>query len=673
MLAMVKGKTEHVPMNRCGPVSNRDSVTWSLPEGAVARLGRGKITDMAFLLDGECLAVTTDIGLWWYELTTMQPVALSETERGMVSAISCSPNGQRIATGNADGIVKIWEIQSQQCVLETGQRMLNHGIRQLIFSPDGYYLAASRSRAPISVWCAETGESIVEYPIEVRKAAGRMFYPICFSPNGTLLAYMSSEDTVSVMHLETSTSIARFTIHSARVARLIFSPCGQFLAASIQIKTGDRRNARIHVWNVHRGISEETPTKYGGYLAIPTYSPESTLKVADIHNDKVIIWNVDQSEKLGIFKHHGATRASRFSSDGQQFAIASSCNFHLWRESTPKIVAPLGHPGHSNSVVFTQQGRTLVSGHSEGSGIVFWNVAQKRAKQTLPANTELYYGKRWLAMSPSEEFLATNSFKTIEVWCVASGTHIATFTEPQSVGALAFSPTGKRFVSTMEDGALYVWDVSSWEKRYTLIGHTRFIRALAFHPDGRVLVSASEDKTARVWDVARGSFVTSLSLAPPLSPNLYKGNKKKIERVLKVGANEQKGHAREIWDITFSACGTFLAGGIANEIRLWDGTTYKTQMVILPPQGCERPFALVFSPCSQYLVSGSWWLPGRDKVSIRLWDVTTGENVHTFWGHPTDIQDLAFSPDGTLLASGSFDGTILLWDVTSYLQQNEKS
>ena len=48
-----------------------------------------------------------------------------------------------------------------------------------------------------------------------------------------------------------------------------------------------------------------------------------------------------------------------------------------------------------------------------------------------------------------------------------------------------------------------------------------------------------------------------------------------------------------------------------------------------------------------------------EKVPIRLWEVATGENIATFWGHPTDIQDLAFSPDGTLLASGSFDGTIL--------------
>ena len=650
-------------------ISNRDVTTWALPEGAIARLGRGRIKDVAFSPDGECLVTATDIGLWWYELATMQLVALWETERGMVSAASFSDDGQWIATGNADGVVKVWNTQDQQCIMEVGQRRLNHGVAQLTFSPDGQHLAASHYHFhSVSVWSTKTGVSVANSELEEPKARyGR--FPLCFSPDGTLLAYLSCDNEISVKQIATGEYIARFTVHTPRVdGSLVFSPCGEFLAAGIRKRNDASQTVEVHIWNIPKQ-TVETAIEYNGYQVRLAYSSEGSLRVADIYEDEVVIWNAFEQEKLDTFEHRRHTRAARFSDEGQQFAIASARDFQVWRENAPQVVSLRGHLGHPNLVTFIQNGKTLVSGHSAGSGIVFWNVAEKRAQQTLLMNTEppVSITKKKLVVSPDEEFLAASYTKTLEVWRVASRTRIMTFTEPQFVGPLAFSPTGECFVSTTTDGALYMWDANRWEKRDTLYRHTEHIRALAFHPDGKILVTASQDGTAQVWDVARGSVVTSLPLAWPLSPNVYRGDKKEIERALKVAvSNGQKVRAREIWNIMFSACGTLLAGGLPNEIRFWDATTYETRMVILPPKECRRPFALAFSPCSRYLVSGSWW-GFTDKVSIRLWDVTTGENVQTFWGHSTDVQDLAFSPDGDLLASAGYDGAILLWDMKPWL------
>ena len=648
-------------------IDHGDVTTWALPENAIARLGRGSVKDVAFSPDGVHLAAATDIGLWWYELATMQPVALWETERGMVSAVSFSHDGQWIATGNADGIVKVWNTQDQQCIMEVGQRRLNHGVAQLTFSPDGQHLAASHYHFhSVSVWSTKTGVSVANSePEEPKAKSGR--FPLCFSPDGTLLAYLSCDNEISVKQIETGAYIARFTVHTPRIdGSLIFSPCGQFLAAGIRKKDSENLSANIHVWNVPKE-TVEMATEYDGYQVRLVYSPEGSLRVADIHKNKVTIWNASDQEKLDTFEHIGNSRAAGFSDDGQQFAIASPRDFQVWRENAPQTVSLQGHLGHPNSITFTQNGKTLVSGHTAGSGIMFWNVAEKRTQQTLFMDTALPFTilRGGLSVSPDEEFLAASYLKTIEFWHVASRTRIMAFTEPQSVGPLAFSPTGKHFVSATSDGGLYVWDAQRWKKLRALTGHTGWIRSIAFHPNGQQLVSASGDKTARVWDVESSSLITLLPLTPPLDVSLYKGEAHEIERTLEALSKGQKSRDKEIWDITFSACGTLLAGGLPNEIRLWDATTYETRMVIFPPKESCRPYALAFSPCSEYLVSGSWW-GFTDKVSIRLWDVTTGENVQTFWGHSTDVQDLAFSPDGALLASAGYDGAILLWDMKPY-------
>ena len=100
---------------------------------------------------------------------------------------------------------------------------------------------------------------------------------------------------------------------------------------------------------------------------------------------------------------------------------------------------------------------------------------------------------------------------------------------------------------------------------------------------------------------------------------------------------------------------------------LWDATDGKTLMTLPQPETSQRPIAFCFSPCGQYLASGAWWQGGLQKVPIRLWEVASGENIATFWGHTTDVHCFAFLQDGTLLISGGYDGVIYFWDLTPYL------
>ena len=87
-----------------------DVTTWALPEGAIARLGRGgSEPEMTFSADGQYLAIGTCLGLWLYDLATLSPIALLEAERGVVESVTFSPNGKWIAASYLGRILKIFE------------------------------------------------------------------------------------------------------------------------------------------------------------------------------------------------------------------------------------------------------------------------------------------------------------------------------------------------------------------------------------------------------------------------------------------------------------------------------------------------------------------------------------------------------------------------------------
>ena len=126
---------------------------------------------------------------------------------------------------------------------------------------------------------------------------------------------------------------------------------------------------------------------------------------------------------------------------------------------------------------------------------------------------------------------------------------------------------------------------------------------------------------------------------------------------------------RDAWRYAYSACSSYLAwGGDPEEgLLLWDLKRREIYRRIPLQEGCCAPHSLIFSSCGKYLAYGSHWKQGLEKVPICLWEVATGKHIVTFWGHVSDVQAVAFSPNNELLASASFDGSVLLWDLTPYL------
>ena len=668
------------------PLEDTDVTTWELPEGAVGRLGQGVLLDVEFSPDGSYFTVATKIGFWIYDTATMAPRALWGTERGMVNVATFSHDMRWIATGDQDSFVKVWDTQNGQCVTKIDWGSTRRGRNSVLhvhFSPDGQYLAASGfGHSTLYAWRRGNEMPLANFAVEdpkfddyrKRGVDYDRHFPIAFSPSGNLFAFVSAPNTVTISDINMGKDIAQLTGHTAPVHTLHFSPCGQYLA-------GASVGAAVQVWNIQNESLVMVPTVYEGNRVRLVYMPDGVLRVADVHRNKVVIWDASKGEKLDAFETQSSNDSpARFSSDGRQFAVCSKRgDVHVWKEEAPATVASLsGFKSTAYAVTFLQGGRTLVSSHWGRSNKIFWDVTSRETRQVFPPLTERTSLRRSIALSPCEEMLAVDtSNQSIEVWHIPSETLITELPGHENKTyrmALAFSPTVKYLVSGGKNEA-YVWDVALWEKRHTLTEQTDSVVDIAFHPDGQRFVTSSRDGTARLWNVETGEQVAPLPLPDVLEDaTRYRGEPEEIERVSN-GGNLQWKRNQHMESIVFSPCGTLIAGGLGtwyaagltNEIRLWDTETLETLMIILPSQGTIRPWALTFSPCGRYLVSGAWWCRGLDKAPIRIWEVATGEHIHTFWTHTTDVQDVAFSPDGTLLASGSFDGTVLLWDMKPFI------
>ena len=111
---------------------------WHLPEGAVARLGKGSINAVQYSPDGSRLAVATSIGIWFYDTTTGQEVALLTDHTEQVTSVAFSPDGATLASTSGiwgDNMARLWDTTTGEL-----QRTLTEHT-STAFSEDGETLA----------------------------------------------------------------------------------------------------------------------------------------------------------------------------------------------------------------------------------------------------------------------------------------------------------------------------------------------------------------------------------------------------------------------------------------------------------------------------------------------------------------------------------------------------
>lgn len=213
-----------------------------------------------------------------------------------------------------------------------------------------------------------------------------------------------------------------------------------------------------------------------------------------------------------------------------------------------------------------------------------------------------------------------------------------------AVSEVTFSADGRSMASVGKDKRLRVWDMRRHRPRAILGDPATWLRAVSFSPDGRMLATAGDNQAITLWNTA-GERVVAMSVT--------------------------FGHAQRIKSLAFSPDGRNLASTSADHTTiLWSVprslvTGDPTHRVVLTPRAQlighrDLVQTVAFDPHGTLLATGS-----TDRT-IRLWNARTGAPVATLTGHQGSVDGIAFSPDGRTLASASPDGTVRLWDTTQH-------
>ena len=278
-----------------------------------------------------------------------------------------------------------------------------------------------------------------------------------------------------------------------------------------------------------------------------------------------------------------------------------------------------------------------------------------------------------VAYSPVNSSLIASAGQdhTIKLWDLEQGEVEILGTHKEIVNSIAFSPNGKHIISGSDDYTIKLWDVSD-KRHLSTLSHVTDqnrsqVKAVTFAPDGQKFVSTGLH--VKIWDIHTLREITTIRhrnwiLAVTFSTDskyLAMGDAGGQITVRNLQTQQDvaqfRGDDDSISALKFSPDDQFLAsGGFNGSVKLWKLPNW---LLIGTLPTALTVTALSFSPDSSILAS-------TDYEAVNLWTTRTGEQLTTLLGHEGWVFSADFSPDGKHLTSGGSDGTLRLWDITSF-------
>jgi DNA-binding beta-propeller fold protein YncE len=283
-----------------------------------------------------------------------------------VYGVTFSPDGKRLASGSADGTIRLWDAVTG-AMLQTLQGHTGYAYR-VEFSPDGKWLASGSADNTVKLWDAATGAMLQTLYGHTGSA-----YGVAFSPDDKRLASGSSDSTVRLWNVATGVVLQTFQGHTNAVNGIAFSPDGKRLASGSADKT-------VKLWDAATGAVLQTLWGHTGSVYGVAFSPDDKRLASGSADNTVRLWDVATGAVLQTLQGHTSyVYGIAFSPDGKRLASGSvDKTVRLWDAATGAMLQTL--PGHTDwvwGIAFSPDGKRLVSGSGDHT-VRLWDAVKKR-------------------------------------------------------------------------------------------------------------------------------------------------------------------------------------------------------------------------------------------------------------------------------------------------------
>jgi WD40 repeat protein len=477
-------------------------------------------------------------------------------------------------------------------------------------------------------------------------------------------------------------------VHPAPLTMARFSPDHQSV-----IGTTDSRT--IHVWDARTGEERFPPVKREGRIGLVECSPDGTKIIAVSFDGTVCVLDARTGGLVTpVFQLDGPVRAIAVSPDNLIAIATNDEKVQLYRANTGEPVRPpVIQDADVNVIAFSRDSRWLAIGSVNGL-IQLLEVDFGPTRPPLKVNGPV----RLLQFSENGKWLASASLNAqavdltrdwqVQTWEVETGQALGEPLTHDHVKAVTFSPDHERIATADSDGWARVWEIATGKLLFAL-PHSSSVNVVAFSRDGRLILTGSVDQTARLWDASTG--------APAAEPMLHEGSVIHVEfsgdgeRVFTAGyedktakvwsirrnrsPGESLGHDFWVMHAMFNANGseilTATGGKVVSASRgnpystgeqqaviVWDAATRTKKLAPTIPRGAET-MAARFTPGGPRALIANWQQPQW----VRILDLVTGVPIAEDFQPESGIACADFSADGLVLATGSADRRVRIWNT----------